>query len=257
MAATPPPEPTALPEAPAEELRQILYAKNAPAFLDEKGVANLINRDNKIRNKFNALERAVNDVKFSHPGSPARAHVLEDAAKPKDSFVMLRGNPGSKGPVVPRQFPEVLSGEKRQPFKQGSGRLELAQAIASRDNPLTARVIVNRIWLHHFGEGLVKTPDDFGTRSEPPTHPELLDYMTSWFIDQGWSMKKLHRLMMLSSVYQQASEENPRFAQIDPNNNYLWQMNRRRLDFEALRDTILFIGGKLDASLPSSSVGLR
>jgi hypothetical protein len=133
----------------------------------------------------------------------------------------------------------------------------LAKDIASPANPLTARVMINRIWLHHFGEGFVKTPDDFGTRSEAPSHPELLDYLAATFVEEGWSIKKMHRLIMLSSVYQQGSDDNPRFDQIDPENKYLWQMNRRRLDFEALRDTILAIGGKLDLSMGGPSVRLN
>src|SRR5205085_6285700 len=119
--------------------------------------------------------------------------------------VFKRGNPANQGDEVPRQFVEILAGEKRQPFARGSGRLELAEAIASKDNPLTARVFVNRLWLHHFGAGLVRTPSDFGTRSEPPTHPELLDWMSRYFMDNGWSVKKMHRLIMLSAVYQQRS----------------------------------------------------
>ena len=106
---------------------------------------------------------------------------------------------------MPRQFLEVVTGKNRAPFKVGSGRLEMAQIIASEKNPLTARVMVNRIWLHHFGAGLVQTPSDFGTRSEPPSHPELLDWLAGRFIANGWSIKKMHRLIMLSSVYQQGS----------------------------------------------------
>lgn len=254
---TPPPAPT-ISEAPYDEIRAMLYGKNSQFVMDERRLNELINRDNKLRNRLNTLERAVNDIKIGHPGSPGRAQMLEDADKPKDSYVFLRGNPGSRGAQVPRQFIEVLAtGDKAQPFKNGSGRLELAKAIATSDNPLTARVAVNRIWLHHFGEGLVKTPDDFGTRSEPPTHPELLDYLATQFIESGWSMKKMHRLIMLSSVYQQSSEETARHAQIDPNNQYYWQMNRRRLDFEALRDTILFIGGKLDTTMYGPPVRLN
>src|SRR5207253_8391742 len=110
------------------------------------------------------------------------------------------------GEEVPRRFLEILAGEKRQAFSQGSGRLELADAIASKDNPLTARLMVNRIWLHHFGAGLVRTPSDFGTRCEPPSHPELLDWLACRFMADGWSIKKLHRLIMLSAVYQQSSD---------------------------------------------------
>src|SRR5205085_10054286 len=136
-----------------------------------------------------------------------------------------------------RRFLEVLSGTNRPAFRNGSGRLELAQAIASRNNPLTARVLVNRVWLHHFGEGFVTTPDDFGNQSAPPSHPELLDYLANRFMDAGWSIKAMHRLMMLSSTYQQSSENNPRFAQLDPNNRLLWRANIRRLEFESLRDS--------------------
>ena len=257
VASTPPPEPTALPDKNSEQVRQILFARNSPTYLDEKRVNDLINRDDRLRNKRNTLARAVHDLKLNHPGSPARAPVLVDADQPKDSYVFLRGNPGSKGPVAPRQFLEVLAGESRRPFKEGSGRLELAKAIASPENPLTARVMINRIWLHHFGEGFVRTPDDFGTRSEAPLHPQLLDYLAARFVEEGWSMKKVHRLIMLSSVYQQGSDDHPRFAQIDPENRYLWQMSRRRLDFEGLRDTILFIGGKLDLTMGGPSVRLN
>ena len=114
----------------------------------------------------------------------------------------------------------------RAPFKNGSGRLEFAQTIASKDNPLTARVLANRAWLHHFGAGLVATPDDFGVRADPPTHPELLDWLAARFMDDGWSIKALHRLMMLSATYQESSEENARFNQIDPDNRWYWQFNR-------------------------------
>ncbi len=120
--------------------------------------------------------------------------------------MFIKGNPGNRGPSAPRHFLTILAGDNPALFKDGSGRLELARDIASKDNPLTARVMVNRIWLNHFGEGLVRTPDDFGTRGEPPTHPELLDYLASRFMDDGWSIKKMHRLIMLSSVYQQSSE---------------------------------------------------
>ena len=253
---TPGPEPTALPDPATEEVRHVLYAKSSPAFLDERAVQNFIQRDDNTRNSYNALQRALNDVKASHPASPGRAHALADAEKPKDSYVMIKGNPGNRGPVVPRQAPAIIAGAARQPFQKGSGRLELGQAIASKDNPLTARVMANRIWLHHFGAGLVATPDDFGLRSDPPTHPELLDYLAVRFMADGWSLKKMHRLLMLSATWQQSGEETARFNQIDPDNRYYWQMNRRRLDFESLRDTILYIGGRLDLQMGGPGVRL-
>jgi hypothetical protein len=180
--------------------------------------------------------------------------VLEDAKEPHNPHVFIRGNPGNPGDEVPRQFPLILAGDHRKPFEQGSGRLELAQAIASKENPLTARVMVNRIWLHHFGEGLVRTPSDFGMRSEPPTHPELLDYLATRFVEEGWSVKQMHRLIMLSSAYQMSSEEDARGQKLDPENRLLWRMNRRRLDLEALRDSLLAVSGQLDPKIGGPAV---
>jgi len=243
---TPPEKPKGFPDKDLEDVREIVATSKGPINLTEQTVRNFIQNDNQLRDQQNALIRAVNDVKANHPGSPARAHVLYDTDKAKDSFVMVKGNPGNKGSIVPRQPPEIIAGSARQPFKDGSGRLEFAQIIASKDNPLTARVMANRVWQHHFGEGFVLTPDDFGVRSEPPSHLELLDYLASRFMEDGWSLKKLHKLMMLSATYQQSSDDNARFAQIDPGNKLFWQMNRRRLDFETMRDTILHIGGRLE-----------
>ena len=124
--------------------------------------------------------------------------------------------------------------------------MELARAIASKDNPLTARVMVNRIWQHHFGEGIVRTPSDFGARGEPPTHPELLDWLASKFMDEGWSIKKMHRLMLLSNTYQQESGGDAARKAADPENRLLSHMNRLRLEYEALRDSLLFAAGDLD-----------
>ena len=143
----------------------------------------------------------------------------------------------------------MLTGDGRRPFADGSGRLDLARAIASKDNPLTARVLVNRVWLHHFGAGLVRTPGDFGMRSDPPSHPELLDYLATAFMDGGWSGKKLHRLILLSAVYRQRSDDRPECRRIDPENTLLWKANRRRLDFEATRDALLAAAGSLDRRL--------
>jgi hypothetical protein len=249
------PEPEALEDPAEEEIRQFLFAKGSPTYLDDARISRLIRRDNQAKNTLDQLEKAFDDLKQEHPGSPAHAHLLSDSAKPRDSYIFIKGNPGSKGPIAPRRFLKVLSGENRPVFNDGSGRLQLAKAIASPENPLTARVLVNRIWLHHFGEGLVRNPDDFGTRSEPSTHPELLDYLASQFVKNGWSIKKLHRLIMLSSVYQQASDTTE-YTQADPENRWLWRMSRRRLDFESMRDTILMIGGKLDTTMGGPAVRL-
>ena len=191
----------------------------------------------------------VTALELNHNAAPARAMVIEDIPKPHDSPVFLRGEAENKGPIVPRRFLEVLSGPVRPEFKSGSGRLELASAITSKNNPLTPRVMINRIWLHHFGEGFVSTPDDFGTMSENPSHPELLDYLASRFMEEGWSIKKMHKLIMMSAVYQQSSANNPRYALIDPNNRLLWRANIRRLEFEPIRDSLLAIGGTLDKTM--------
>ncbi len=179
-------------------------------------------------------------------GGPVRAMALEDLPNPVTPHVFLRGKPNNPGEEVPRQFLEVLAADKREPFKDGSGRLELARAIASKDNPLTARVMVNRIWQHHFGEGIVRTPSDFGARGEPPTHPELLDWLASTFMEEGWSIKKMHRLMLLSNTYQQESNEDAARKAADPENRLLSHMNRLRLEFEPLRDSLLSAAGDLD-----------
>jgi cytochrome c553 len=196
-------------------------------------------------------------LEMTHEAAPARAMVIQDIPRPHDSPVFIRGEAENKGAIVPRRFLEVLSGPVRPEFKAGSGRVELAAAIASKNNPLTARVMINRIWLHHFGEGFVNTPDDFGTMSETPTHPELLDYLASRFMEEGWSIKKMHKLIMMSSVYQQGSANNPRYALIDPYNRLLWRANIRRLEFEPLRDSLLAIGGSLDRTLYGRSINLN
>jgi hypothetical protein len=202
-------------------------------------------------------EAKVAHLEMSHPGAPPRAMVLEDLRRPHDSPVFVRGDAGNKGPVVPRQFLQVLSGPYRPAFTNGSGRLDLAWAIVSKNNPITPRVLMNRIWLHHFGEGFVSTPDDFGMRSEPPSHPQLLDYLASRLVAEGWSIKKIHRLIMLSSVYQESSANNPRFAQVDPDNRLLWRANIRRLEFEPLRDSLLAIGGDLDLTMYGRPVDIE
>jgi hypothetical protein len=202
----------------------------------------------KTRQELAELRNKVNRWRVSGPGSPPRAMVLEDAPNPMNPYVFVRGNPGNHGPAVPRQFLEVLSGPARRPFGQGSGRLDLARAIASPDNPLTARVMVNRVWMHHFGNGLVRTPGDFGTRGEPPTHPELLDFLAAAFMENGWSVKKLHRLIVRSNTYRQSSVADTQSTAADPENRLLGRMNRRRLEFEPLRDALLAVAGRLDGT---------
>ena len=174
-----------------------------------------------------------------------KAYAVSEG-KPVNARIMVRGEPGTLGPEVPRGFLTILGGQRLPPEEQGSGRLELAEWITDPKNPLTARVFVNRVWGWHFGRGIVATPDDFGARGEPPTHPELLDYLTSRFLESGWSLKKLHRIILLTRIYQASSAYDANSAQRDPKNQYLWHFNRRRLDAEEMRDSFLAVSGDLD-----------
>ncbi|MDA1273462.1 MAG: PSD1 and planctomycete cytochrome C domain-containing protein [Verrucomicrobia bacterium] len=230
--------------ASIEELRQILYGSDSPANVPEDELRRLF--DVPTAQKLRALKRKLDELDATHPGAPPRAMALIDKENISGQKVFLRGNPRTQGQEVPPRFLRVLSGKDRKSFEKGSGRLELAQAIASPDNPLTARVFVNRVWLHLFGAGLVGTPSDFGVRCESPTHAELLDYLAWSFMNDGWSVKGLHRLILLSNVYQQSSKNRPECAKVDSNNELLWRMNRRRLDFEAFRDSIVAVAGQID-----------
>lgn len=210
----------------------------------------------RMQNRAQIAFGKVNELLLTHDGAPVRAMVVKDSPMPQDSPVFLRGQAETRGDMVPRRFLEILSDGKPQPFRQGSGRLELAQAIANPRNPMTARVIVNRVWMHHFGQGFVRTTDDLGTQSEKPSHPELLDYLAAWFMEQGWSLKKLHKLVMLSKVYQLSSYTIPAYETVDPENRMLWRANVRRLDFEAIRDSLLVFSGRLDRTMGGQPVNL-
>ena len=191
------------------------------------------------------LETQIANLEES-PGAPPLAEIIRDAPVLEDYPVLVRGEAANKGPIAPRRFLEILSGPKRPVWSRDGGRLELAQAIADPKNPLTARVLVNRIWQQHFGVGFVSTPDDLGNQSAPPTYPELLDYLASRFVEGGWSIKKLQRMIVLSSVYQESSIGNPQYAETDPDNKLLWRYNLHRLDFEEIHDELLAIAGTLD-----------
>ena len=184
-------------------------------------------------------------------------HVLQDAEKPKNIPVALRGNEQTPGEEAPRRFLSVLCDGEPALFQNGSGRLELAEAIADAKNPLTARVMVNRLWKHHFGEGLVRSTSNFGQLGDRPTHPELLDYLAARFVASGWSLKAMHREMLLSAAYQMASDENSAAREKDPDNRLLSHANlRERLDAESLRDAILAVAGTLDRTLGGPSAAL-
>jgi hypothetical protein len=180
------------------------------------------------------------------PDVPAAMAAREGTIQ--NAKIHIRGDPERLGPEVPRGFLSVIQGLKESEF-DGSGRLALANWIADDRNPLTARVAVNRIWQHVFGNGLVPTPDNFGIMGEPPTHPELLDYLAAEFIENGWSTKKMIRRLMLTRAYQLSGESNAKALAIDPGNHLLWRANRKRLDAESLRDGILAVNGSLDRSV--------
>ncbi len=182
---------------------------------------------------------------------PAAYAVTEGT--PTDVPLQRRGEPGNPGPVVPHGVPRFafLAGEAPPPTPpKSSGRSELAHWLTRPGHPLTARVMVNRIWQHHFGRGIVATPSNFGVRGEPPTHPELLDWLAAKFVAEGWSVKTIHREIVLSETYQLASDGRPRQAALDPDDRWLWHFPRRRLDAESIRDAMLAASGRLDPARP-------
>jgi hypothetical protein len=240
-----------------EALRRVLRGPDAPPDISMADFAEVQNA-NSDQVQMENMVMLINALgaRYADAGGQPRAVAIEDARVMRTAHVFVRGNPSSLGAEVPRHFLSVLDGPQPRPFAEGSGRLELARKIASPENPLTARVMVNRIWQHHFGAGLVGTPSDFGARGDPPTHPELLDFLARRFVADGWSIKKLHRLMMLSASYQQSSADNPSFRNVDPENRLLWRMNRQRLDLESFRDTVLFVSGQLDLAAGGPPVPL-
>jgi hypothetical protein len=244
---------SALPDPRAEALRQVLYGPQTPCDVPDEPIVNIEwYVDTATVENLWKLQGEVDRWIIQSPQAPAYAVALFDRDHLVEPRVFRRGNPATKGDEVPRRFLQILSGSERKPFAHGSGRLEMARAIASPDNPLTARVWANRVWMQHFGAGLVRTPSDFGLRAEPPTHPRLLDWMASQLTSNNWSTKSLHRLILLSAAYQQQSRGPADAAALahankfDPENRLLWRTNARRLSFEEWRDTLLAVSGELD-----------
>jgi hypothetical protein len=180
------------------------------------------------------------------------AMAVSDAT-PENIRIHIRGSHLTQTRQVPRRIPRIFTRHESTPFGEaGSGRLELARWLTRSDNPLTARVLVNRIWLWHFGEGLVRSPDNFGKLGQRPTHPELLDWLTVQFVESGWSIKELHRTIMLSSTYQMSTSFNEQAASVDPENKLWWRFNRQRVEAESIRDSILAVAGQLDLRMGGS-----
>lgn len=234
-------------EEPAAELlavRAVFCDEGAPFVVPRSEAMRLADRaeQSEHRKRVREIVRHYADA----PGGPPRGMVLLDQ-QPRDSRILIRGNPGRPGDVVKRRLPLLLGG--RELSRTTSGRLDLAQAIVSADNPLTPRVIVNWVWMHHLGAGLVPTPGDFGLRGEPASHPELLDDLARRFVDEGrWSLRWLHREIVLSRTYRQSSGRRADAEAVDPDNRLLARANRRRLDWESWRDSLLAAAGTLDRS---------
>jgi hypothetical protein len=237
------------------QIRRHLYGAGTPTDIADRVASDLLNRT--IEDSLGEKRGAIQALHRDDPGSVPRAMALEEESAERDSFVFVRGNHMSLGERVKPGFLSVISSHSPElTYQPGKRRLALAQAIISSENPLTRRVIVNWIWQHHFGQGLVRSTDDFGTRGTPPSNPRLLDYLADVFAKDGWSMKRLHRRIMLSETYQRASVEIEALRKRDPENDQLWRMPRRRLDFEAMRDSMLHVSGELDSSLGGRPVDL-
>ncbi|MCP4170362.1 MAG: DUF1553 domain-containing protein [Fuerstiella sp.] len=250
-------------EDPAEEqLRQVLYGAGSPCVIAEEHIANTETlfssaNVNELWKQQGEVDRWIIQTKYNVP----YAMTLVDRAAPSEPRIFRRGNSASPGAPVSRKFLSLFSPDSETTFTIGSGRRELADAIIDRENPLTARVMVNRVWTHVFGGGLVATPSDFGLRAERPSHPLLLDWLTSWFMENDWSLKKLHRLLLTSAVFQQTArglDENAVQAaqQIDPDNRLLWHMTPRRLTFEESRDSLLQASEELQTEMGGKSFDL-
>ncbi|MCA9186177.1 MAG: PSD1 and planctomycete cytochrome C domain-containing protein [Pirellulaceae bacterium] len=225
------------------QLRRYLYAADSPTNMDDMAAIQLLNRP--IHDNVFGRKGAVYNLNLNASGSPPRAMALQERADPGPFYVFNRGNPVDRGAPVVARFLTVASNNNPPPFEPGKRRLSLARSIVAPENPLTRRVIVNWVWQRHFGIGLVRTPDDFGTRGERPTHPQLLDYLASRLLQDSWSLKSLHRRIMLTRVYQQGAIENVGARTTDPDNRWLWRMPRHRLEVEAMRDAMLAVSGEL------------
>jgi hypothetical protein len=205
-----------------------------------------------------AQQQKIRELRQKQPDLPRGYFLQELSPKAPDMHLLYRGNASRPGPKVAPGLPTVLVA-KQPPFLAPDGhttrrRLTLARWIASKDNPMTARVIVNRVWQYHFGEGLVTSPSDFGTMGDPPTHPELLDWLADWFLKEKWSLKKLHRLIVTSNAYRMAKTWLPECGRKDPENSRLWRVHYRRLEVEAIRDAMLAVSGRLNRKMYGPSM---
>ena len=211
------------------------------------------------RRRISDLEERICDLHAETPTTDSAYILHEPRDRPESSYLLIRGSASNPGPRVMPATPEILGfraefREWQDGNRTSHRRLALARWIASPRNPLTSRVIVNRIWQFHFGEGIVRTPSDFGLMGESPTHPELLDWLAAWFIENRWSTKALHRLIMTSSTYRMSKEWRPDYGSADPANRLLWRVPYRRLEVEAIRDAMLAVSGHLNSTMYGPSM---
>lgn len=243
---------TASNQSEQDPLARLLVTRDGPVWFVKDDIANYLSRQ--PGDKYRELVSQLDAIAVKHANAPARAMVLVDNPVLCDPVIFQRGDPAQRGAPVPRQFLQFLAGAERVPFPDGSGRLNLADAIMSPTNPLVARVWANRIWMHHFGQPLVENPSDFGLQTKRPIQWELLDYLANHLISHGWRTKAVHELILTSEAYQrssvlpQADWVSEQFKR-DTENHYFWRTNRRRLDWEQMRDTYLSIAGELDDTM--------
>ncbi|MEE2967487.1 MAG: PSD1 and planctomycete cytochrome C domain-containing protein [Verrucomicrobiota bacterium] len=235
--------------------------KNVNQFLDSESKRLSVNRKevekklpDESKTKISGIRTEIEQLKKSEPPKPGNAHVLAESGS-ADMHVALRGDLRKKGEIAPRSFIEIIEGKDRNKYSNGSGRIELSNSVVAPTNPLTARVIVNRIWGWHFGQGLVRTPSNFGTIGEKPSHPLLLDWLAFNFIKEGWSIKKLHKVILTSSTWQMSSSYNKEKFDKDGDNKMLWRYSPRKLEVESWRDTLLAVTGELDKKIGGSPDG--
>lgn len=234
-----------------DSLVNLLMSDESPVWFPENDIYHYLSR--KDKDAFRGLVNQIDEISVKHKSAASRAMVMVDSETLYDPVIFQRGDPRQPGLPVPRQFLKQLD-SKREPFTRGSGRLDLANAIASKNNPLTARVWVNRVWMHHFGTALVDDPSDFGLRTARPVQHRLLDFLAAELVRSDWKTKPLHRLIMTSQAWQRTSliPNNGEMGQQltrDPDNRLIWHANRRRLDLEQMRDTLLFVSGNLDETM--------
>ena len=234
---------------------------NLNSFLDNKSKELRVKKkevekslDDESKKHVENIRQELESLKKSEPEKPGNAHVLADNGN-ADMHVALRGDLRKKGEIAPRSFIEIIGGKSRPKYSIGSGRLELAKSVIAENNPLTSRVIVNRLWGWHFGNGIVRTPSNFGVIGEKPTHPLLLDWLAYNFVQNGWSIKKFHRLVMSSSTWQMSSDYDERKFDIDGDNKLVWRFQPKKLEVESWRDSLLYVTDELDPKIGGAPDG--